>query len=90
MTDLLRMDFINSLPQPIVVRDLGCDVWWPLIDIDVETGLLRIDVYGLPQIKHLSDVGSMKDADGIEYDPDDLYLYEEAKCPRCGKEMKDE
>lgn len=73
MSDLLHMGFINSLPHPLLAKDLGCDAWWPIHDIDVETALVRIDVCGLLQVKHISDVGQLKDADGIAYSTDDFY-----------------
>lgn len=43
MTDLLSMDRINSLPQPFTAHFYGGGVW-PVIDIDVLHGFLRIDV----------------------------------------------
>jgi hypothetical protein len=70
--DLLRMDYINSLPQPFVGLFYGGDEW-PIHDIDVETGLLRIDVCGLLQVKHIGDVRSFRDADGGIHDADDFY-----------------
>lgn len=47
MIDVLRMDHINSLPQPFLVRFCGDkDWWWPVHDFEVGTGLMRIDVCG--------------------------------------------
>ena len=72
MTDILDRDRINSLPQPFTAHFYGGSAW-PLIDIDVQTGLLRIDVVGLPEIKHISDVDTFIDADGESHDADSFY-----------------
>lgn len=72
MSDLLNMDYINSLPQPFMARFFGGDVW-PVNDIDVETGLLRIDVVGKLEIKHIGEVDVFIDANGIERDSDSFY-----------------
>lgn len=81
MADRLSMALINSLPHPLIGRQWGDkDWWWPVHDIDVETGVMRIDVSGRLQVKHLSDFVIFKDADGVEHDPDSFYLdYEEPK-----------
>ena len=72
MTDLLRMDYINSLPQPFIAHFFGGSEW-PVHDIEVQTGLLRIDVVGMLEVKHISDVKFFRDADGAEYDADSFY-----------------
>lgn len=72
MSDLLNMDRLNSLPQPLWVNSSG--TWWPVHDIDVETGLLRIDVCGMLDVLHFSGVTGLRDGDGNEHDPDDFYL----------------
>jgi hypothetical protein len=79
MTDKLRLDYINSLPQPFLARKYGDKIWWPMHDIDVETGLLRLDVIGRLDLSHIGDIASFKDAEGAEHDPDTFYTdYEEA------------
>lgn len=75
MTDRLRMDYINSLPQPFVARLCGGSDW-PIHDIDVETGLLRLDVCGKLEVRRLSDVMEITDIDGGKHDPDDWYCPE--------------
>lgn len=70
--DLLRMDYINSLPQPLIAHFYGGSEW-PLYDIDVQTGMLRIDVVGKLDVKHIGDVRSFTDADGRQHDADDFY-----------------
>ncbi len=72
MSDLLRMDHINSLPQPFIAHFCGGDEW-PVYDIDVETGLLRIDVCGLLQIMEIGEVIFFRDLEGIEHDVDSFY-----------------
>jgi hypothetical protein len=74
MSDLLNMKLINSLGQ-LYSRDVGdWDWWWPVYDIDVETGLFRIDVCGKLQAKHIGDVASFKDDSGRQFDPESFYL----------------
>lgn len=70
--DKLRFDHINSLPQPFIGRFFGGDEW-PIYDIDVETGLLRIDVCGKLEVKHIGDVIFFRDDVGIEHDSETFY-----------------
>jgi len=72
MPDKLRMSYINSLPQPFICRFFGGDRW-PIHDIDVETGLMRIDVCGKLQVKHIGEAYFFEDAEGIAHDADDFY-----------------
>lgn len=72
MKDLLRMDYINDLPQPFIVTFYGGDEW-PVYDIDVETGLLRIDVCGLLEVKHIAEVNFFTDAYGVIHDSEVFY-----------------
>jgi hypothetical protein len=77
--DILRMDYINSLPQPFMATLIGNRGDWPVNDIDVETGLMRIDVMGKLDVLHISDVRHFTDMDGVEHDPDTFYVdYETA------------
>lgn len=71
MGDLLRMDFINGLPPPLFAYVSGS--WWPIHDIDVQTGLLRMDIVGLLQAESFGSVLRVKDANGVEYDSDVFY-----------------
>jgi len=79
MTDLLRMDFINSLPQPLMIRRWGRESFdWPVETICPETGLMRIDVCGMLDRLHIDDVAQFKDGDGNIYDVEVFYSdYEE-------------
>lgn len=65
--DLLDMDYINSLPQPLWDWD------WPVYDIDVQTGLYRIDVCGLLEIRHIDRCITMKDCTGKTHYTGDFY-----------------
>lgn len=66
--DILDMDYINSLAQPLWDGD------WPVYDICVETGLYRIDVCGLLEVRHIDRCFNMKDALGNIMWVGDLYL----------------
>lgn len=66
------MDYINSLPQPLVAHFYGGDEY-EVNDIEVQTGLLRILVCGLLQVMHISMVRFFRDMDGVEHDADSFY-----------------
>jgi hypothetical protein len=71
--DKLNLEYINSLPQPFIAHFFGGDEW-PIDTIDVETGLMHIDVCGKLQCKHIEDVKFFRDMDGIEHDPESFYV----------------
>jgi len=76
MADLLDMGHINALPQPLFMHEWGSEPdkwWWPVHDIDVETGLLRIDVCGKLQAKHIGDAKEFRDADGVVHASETFY-----------------
>jgi len=65
--DRLDIDYINSLPQ----------LWdgnWPVHDIEVETGLYRIDVCGILEVRHIDRCISMHDGYGKTYYVGDFEL----------------
>ncbi len=66
--DQLDMAYINSLPQPLFDDD------WPVHDIDCESGLYRIDVCGLLEVRHIDNCLSMRDADGTTHFVGDFSL----------------
>lgn len=72
MTEKLNMDYINRLPQPFIAHFYGGSEW-PVQDIEVQTGLLRIDVVGMLDVKHISEVKFFRDMDGTEHDADSFY-----------------
>lgn len=78
MSDLLNMELINSLPQPLWVSENGKDWWWLVCDIEVQTGLVRIDVCGKLQVTHLSDWRHVRDDAQVIHDPDTFYLEDES------------
>lgn len=78
MSDLLKMDYINSLPQPFLFRFVGGSTW-PVNDIDVETGCLRIDVCGKLEVKHFGDVVEITDGNFQKHDPETWYTDFEAE-----------
>lgn len=69
---VLRMDYINSLPQPLVATLLG-GYEWPVFDIDVETGCMRIDVTGMLEMTFISEVRYFTDASGAQHAPETFY-----------------
>ncbi|MEJ8308572.1 hypothetical protein [Agrobacterium larrymoorei] len=73
MSDLLRMDYINSLPQPFFIRFCGDSEFWPVHDFDVETGLVRIDVVGLLEVKRFGEAMEVRDGDHRLHDADTFY-----------------
>lgn len=61
--DKLNLDFINSLPQPLTAISWG-DRETPVHDIDVETGLVRLDVMGKLDIMDIADFKAFRDLKG--------------------------
>jgi len=75
-SDLLRMDYINGLPQPFIGRQLGG--WeWPIYEICVETGCITMDVCGKLQPTHIGEFTAFIDASGVVHSADDFYNEEE-------------
>lgn len=72
MSDVLRMEYINSLPQPFHAKFCGGDEWH-IYDIEVETGLLRIDVVGKLDVREVCEVMYFTDASGVKHDSDTFY-----------------
>jgi len=67
--DLLDMSYIDNLPQPLWDGD------FPISDIEVETGLYRIEVCGLSELRgHIGGCCRLKDANGDKVCAGDLYL----------------
>ncbi len=74
MGDALRMDYINSLPQPFIARLCGeKEALWEVYDIGVDVGLCRILVGGMIQCVWFSEIMELIDADGVKHDPDDWW-----------------
>ena len=66
--DRLDMAYINSLPLPLWDGD------WPVFDIDVESGLYRIDVCGLFEVRSIDRCMTMRDATGKQHYVGDFEL----------------
>lgn len=73
MSDVLRMEHINRLPQPFLVRFCGDKTWWPVNDFEVATGLMRIDVCGKLEVRSFGEVMEISDGDHQPHDPDTFY-----------------
>lgn len=73
MSDLLRMDYINSLPQPFLATMVGGGWEFEVYDIDVETGLLRLNVMGKLQVSDIAEIRHFTDMEGVRHDPETFY-----------------
>jgi hypothetical protein len=71
-TDLLDMEYINSLPHPFLGKLRGRE-WWPIHDFEVETGLVRIDVCGKLEVRRIADFTTFRDGHGVERSSDAFY-----------------
>lgn len=76
MTDLLKMDYINSLPQPFYVQFFGSESWWPVVSICVETGFMQLDACGKIFCECIGSVKSIKDQNFNLHDPETFYQEE--------------
>ncbi len=74
--DKLRMEHIDSLPQPLVAHFYSGDEW-PLHDIEVETGWLRVNICGKLVAKFIGEVSFFRDIEGIEHNVDTCYRNQE-------------
>ena len=72
MNDLLRIDHINSLPQPLMARTFGGGDW-EVEFICVETGCMRINVCGPSQNTHIDEVLYFVDDAGTKHSTDSFY-----------------
>jgi hypothetical protein len=76
MDDKLNMAAINSLPHPLIAK-FG-STKWPVYDIDVSTGLMRIDVCGMLDHKHFCEASELIDGCGDSHDPEMFWTDYEA------------
>lgn len=72
MTDTLNEAKLQGIGSGYLV-----DEHYPIVDIDIETGLYRIDVHGMLEVRHWSTLITLKTVDGETLDPDDFYNEEE-------------
>jgi hypothetical protein len=75
MTDKLKMDAINALQQPLFAMRSGDS--WPIYDICVATGLVRIDVVGKLQVIEFGELLAIEDGNGDRHDTDGFYIEDE-------------
>lgn len=71
--DKIDMLKFNSLPHPVTARMCGGSEW-PIETLDVQTGLMRLDVCGKIDLTHFAEVKTLIDVDGGEHDPEDFWL----------------
>ena len=79
MTDILRVNYIKSIGSLLVSLIGSSDTRYAVEVIDVETGLMRINVSGKSQETHMNEVWSFFDWDGNEYEPATFYTDYEAE-----------
>jgi hypothetical protein len=72
-SDTLDMDYINSLPQPLIGVELNATEW-PVYDIDVSIGILRIDVCGRLNVMAIADFTKFRDSSGVEHRVEGFYI----------------
>lgn len=72
MADKLDMNAINALQHPLSAVMIGGSRW-PIYDIDVETGLMRLDVVGKLDVSHFVEVRTIIDGDHGEHDPEQFW-----------------
>ena len=73
MADVLSIEKINGLQHPITARFYGGDEWMVEL-IDVQTGLMRIDVCGKSQRMHFDEVTQLVDVNGESHDSDYFWV----------------
>lgn len=49
------------------------DWWWPIIDIELDCGLIGIDVCGKRQVWHLTDCSQLRIGDDVIVDSEDIF-----------------
>jgi hypothetical protein len=76
MADKLNKAKLDALPHPLFAMRCGLDQW-PIFDICVETGLVRIDVLGKLQTIDFAEILEIRDACDITHDGDDFYIEDE-------------
>lgn len=71
--DLLNMLKFNTLPGPVTARISGGAEYW-IETLDVQTGLMRLDVSGRLDRMEFIEANMLIDGDGVEHNPDDFWL----------------
>ena len=73
LEDIIDLGKFNSLPSPVTARILSGAEYW-IETLDVQTGLMKIDVCGQVDLTSFAEVLMLIDADGIEHNPDDFWM----------------
>jgi len=71
--DIIDIAKFNSLPAPVTAVLFGGSKYW-IDTLCVQTGCMSIDVCGMLDKSHFSDVKQLIDIDGGIHDPDDFWL----------------
>ena len=80
MSDLLNGEYINGLPQPFIAH-MHNGSSWPVYDMEVQTGLLRIDVCGKLDLLDIADVNFFRDEIGTDHSAETFYLEQAEPTP---------
>jgi hypothetical protein len=71
--DLINIVKFNSLPPPVTARLIanGGDYW--IESLCVQTGIMRLDVYGQIDIEDFIMCAELIDSNGVSHNPEDFY-----------------
>jgi len=72
MSDILNQEKINSLPHPLMVRDLQ-GFKWGLQSICIETGFALLDIHGMTERADVAEFKSLIDDEGNEHEIESFY-----------------
>lgn len=95
VNDKLSLAKMNSLPYPLTAVFVGGDEW-QVESIDAETGLMRILVSGMLEVREFAELRSLKDVEGNEHVADLFYTDDierlvgvavGEKCRGCGERL---
>lgn len=74
MADILNMEYINSIPHPLMCRKHEGDSWCQVETICVQTGCMRLDIWGRIDLTHIDKFLHFQGADGEIHNAEDFYL----------------
>lgn len=72
--DIIDIVKFNNLPSPVTAVYWGSKTGWWIETLCVQTGLMRVDVCGMLERCHFSDVKELIDINGNKHNPDDFYI----------------
>lgn len=73
--DIINGVKFNALSSPVTAKIAGGGEWW-IESLDVQTGLMRLDICGQIDLCHFCEVIELIDYNGNKYDPDDFWINE--------------